>query len=67
MTSLTDSQGNTLFDTGNRKYISVNGIEARQITAVNTGTKTLTLNADLVQNPKLNAYGFRPEGCQLSA
>jgi len=58
VTSLTDSQGNTLFDTGNRRYISVNGLEARQITAVDTGTKTLTLNADLVQNPKLNSTVF---------
>jgi prepilin-type N-terminal cleavage/methylation domain-containing protein len=54
VTSLTDSAGNTLFDTGTRKYIVVGGLEAREITAINTGTKTLTLNANLVQNPKLN-------------
>jgi len=58
VTSLTDSQGNALFDTGSRKYISVNGLEARQITAVDTGTKTLTLNAGLIQNPKLNSTVF---------
>jgi prepilin-type N-terminal cleavage/methylation domain-containing protein len=52
VTSLTDSQGNTLFDTGARKYIVVGGLEPREITNVDTGTKTLTLNSEVTQNPK---------------
>jgi type IV pilus assembly protein PilW len=50
--SLTDSQGNTLFDTTNRKYISVGGLGSYRVTNVETGTKTLTLSGTLVQNPK---------------
>jgi prepilin-type N-terminal cleavage/methylation domain-containing protein len=45
VSSLTDSQGNTLFDTGNRKYISVGGVESCAITNI-AGT-TLTLNGTL--------------------
>jgi hypothetical protein len=72
VTSLTDSAGNTLFDTGTRKYIVVGGLEAREITNVNTGTKELTLNGNLVQNPKQNtpvvalrAISYRVNGTTL--
>ncbi len=47
VSSLTDSQGNTLFDTGNRKYISVGGVESCFIKSIDAGTKTLTLNGFL--------------------
>jgi len=47
VSSLTDSQGNTLFDTGNRRYISVGGVESCAITSINVGTKTLNLNGPL--------------------
>jgi prepilin-type N-terminal cleavage/methylation domain-containing protein len=43
--SLTDSQGNTLFDTGDRKYVSIGGVESGTITNI-AGT-TLTLNGNL--------------------
>jgi prepilin-type N-terminal cleavage/methylation domain-containing protein len=50
--SLTDSQGNTLFNTTDRRHISVGGLGIYQITNVETGTKTLTLNGNLLHNPK---------------
>jgi len=58
VTSLTDSQGNALFDTGNRKYVSVDGLEAFQVTNVDTNNKILTLNGNLTQGPKQNAPVF---------
>jgi prepilin-type N-terminal cleavage/methylation domain-containing protein len=73
VTSLKDSQGNDLFNTGDRKYISVGGLETRQITAVDTGTKTLTLNSNLIQNPKqdttviaLRAVSYQLSGLSLT-
>ena len=47
VSTLTDSQGNQLFDTTNRKYISIGGVESNIITAVDSGTKTLTLTGPL--------------------
>ena len=44
---LTDSQGNQLFDTSNKKYISIGGVESNIITAVDSGTRTLTLTSTL--------------------
>jgi prepilin-type N-terminal cleavage/methylation domain-containing protein len=68
VSSLKDGQGNDLFDTGVRKYISVGGLETRQITAIDTGTKTLTLNSNLIQNPKQNTtvIALRAVSYQLS-
>ena len=51
VTSLTDSQGNTLFDASNRRYISVGGLGGYRITSVDIGTKTLTLSGNLLQTP----------------
>jgi len=45
--TLTDSQGNALFDTGDRKYISIGGLESHMITSIDSGTKTITLNGPL--------------------
>jgi len=50
VSTLTDSQGNALFDTGNRRYISVGGLESYIITSVNNGTSTITLNGSLTYN-----------------
>lgn len=47
VSTLTDSQGNPLFDTGNRRGISIGGVESNIITAINPGTKTLTLRDPL--------------------
>jgi len=43
--SLTDSQGNVLFDTGDRKYVSIGGVESYAIT--NIAGNTLTLSGNL--------------------
>lgn len=47
VSTLTDAQGNALFDTGNRKYISVGGLDSHMITSIDSGTKTITLNGPL--------------------
>jgi prepilin-type N-terminal cleavage/methylation domain-containing protein len=47
VSTLTDGQGNALFDTGNRKYISIGGVESHTITSIDSGTKTITLNGPL--------------------
>ena len=47
VSTLTDGQGNALFDTGNRKYISIGGLESHMITSIDSGTKTITLNGPL--------------------
>jgi prepilin-type N-terminal cleavage/methylation domain-containing protein len=48
VSTLTDDQGNALFDTGNRKYISIGGLESHTITSIDSGTKTITLNGPLL-------------------
>jgi prepilin-type N-terminal cleavage/methylation domain-containing protein len=45
---LTDDQGDRLFDTGNRKYISIGGVESNTITDIQGNT--ITLNSNLVHN-----------------
>jgi len=47
VSTLTDNEGNPLFDTGNRKYISIGGLESHVITSIDNGTKTITLNGCL--------------------
>jgi hypothetical protein len=47
VSTLTDSQGNQLFDTSNKKYISIGGVESNIIFSIDSGTKTLTLTAPL--------------------
>lgn len=46
--SLTDAQGNTLFDLGDRKYVSIGGVQSCFITGI-AGT-TLTLSGNLTCN-----------------
>lgn len=48
VSTLEDDMGNTLFDTGNRRYVSIGGLESYEITSVDPGTKTITLNGSLV-------------------
>lgn len=48
VSTLKDDMGNTLFDTGNRRYVSIGGLESYEITSVDQGTKTITLNGSLV-------------------
>ncbi len=47
VSTLTDGQGNALFDTGNRKYISIGGVESHRITSIDSGTSTITLSGPL--------------------
>jgi prepilin-type N-terminal cleavage/methylation domain-containing protein len=54
--SLTDSQGNTLFDTGDRQYVSVGGVESYRITNI-AGT-TLTLSGNLTYAHPVNTLVF---------
>ena len=57
--SLTDSQGNTLFDTGDRKYVSIGGVESFAIT--NIAGNTLTLSGTLTYSHAAGTmiYGIR--------
>lgn len=48
VSTLTDGQGNALFDTVNRRYISIGGLESYMVTSVDNGTKTITLNGPLI-------------------
>ncbi len=43
VSTLTDGLGNALFDLGNRKYVSIGGLESYIVSAVDNGTKTITL------------------------
>lgn len=43
-----DGQGNPLFNTGDKKYISIGGLETHMITSIDSGTKTITLNGPLI-------------------
>jgi len=65
VSSLTDSQGNTLFDTQNLKYISIGGVESNTITAIN-GT-TLTLSSNLIYSYPVNTpvFGIRAISYQV--
>ena len=65
VTSLTDSQGNTLFDTGDRKYVSIGGVESHTITNI-AGT-TLTLNGGLTYNHLVGTpvFGIRAISYQV--
>jgi prepilin-type N-terminal cleavage/methylation domain-containing protein len=48
VSTLTDAKGDPLFDTGNRKYICIGGLESHTITSIDSGTKTITLNGTLL-------------------
>jgi prepilin-type N-terminal cleavage/methylation domain-containing protein len=62
VSALADGQGNPLFDTSNRKYLSVGGLESHTISAIDSGTKTITLNSTLKYNHVANStlvFGIR--------
>ena len=54
--SLTDTHGNTLFDLGDRQYVSIGGLESYRITNI-AGT-TLTLSGNLTYNHSVNTPVF---------
>jgi prepilin-type N-terminal cleavage/methylation domain-containing protein len=47
---INDDQNNPLFDTDDRKYISIAGLESHVISSIDTQTKTITLGRKLVFN-----------------
>ncbi len=59
VSSLTDIQGNTLFDLGDRRYVSIGGVESYAITSI-AGT-TLTLSGPLTYSHPAGTpiYGIR--------
>jgi prepilin-type N-terminal cleavage/methylation domain-containing protein len=65
VSSLTDSQGNLLFDMGNRKYVSIGGVESYTIT--NIAGNTLTLSGNLTYNHPVNTpvFGIRAISYQV--
>jgi prepilin-type N-terminal cleavage/methylation domain-containing protein len=58
VSSLTDSLGNPLFDTNNKKYISVGGIESHVITSIDSPSNTITLSDTLLYNYPVGAPVF---------
>jgi len=58
---LTDDQNNPLFDTGDRKYISIGGLESYSISSIDNGTRTITLNGTLLFNHPVGTpvFGIR--------
>ncbi|MGZ6229280.1 MAG: prepilin-type N-terminal cleavage/methylation domain-containing protein [Syntrophales bacterium] len=50
VSTLNDVLGNPLFDTNNRKYVSIGGIESHVITSIDNASKTITLNDTLLYN-----------------
>ena len=67
VSSLTDGQGNTLFDTGDKKYVSIGGVESYTIT--NIAGNTLTLSGNLTYNHPVNTpvFAIRAISYQASA
>jgi prepilin-type N-terminal cleavage/methylation domain-containing protein len=65
VSTLTDNQGNPLFDLGNRKYISIGGIESYVITSI--AGKTITLNGTLLFNHPVgtSVFGIRATTYQI--
>ena len=62
LSKLADDQGQPLFDTGDRRYLSVGGLESYTISAIDTDTKTVTLNGPLKYNHIANrtlVFGIR--------
>jgi prepilin-type N-terminal cleavage/methylation domain-containing protein len=55
LSRIVDGQGQPLFDLGDRRYVSVGGLESYAISAIDTGTKTLTLSGVLKYNPVPNS------------
>lgn len=65
VSSLTDSQGNILFDMGDKKYVSIGGVESFTITNI-TGNN-LTLSGTLTYNHSVNTpvFGIRAISYQI--
>ncbi len=64
--SLTDSQGNTLFDTGDRKYVSVGGVESHTVTGISGNTLTLSGTLTYSHPVGTPVYGVRAVSYQVN-
>ena len=58
LNKLKDNQGDDLFNTGNKKYISIGGIESHIITNIDIKEAKLTLSGNLVYNHPSNTPVF---------
>jgi prepilin-type N-terminal cleavage/methylation domain-containing protein len=58
VSTLTDAGGNPLFNTVDRKYISIGGLESHEITAIDNVTRTITLNGPLTFYHTINTPLF---------
>jgi len=58
---LTDSEGTPLFDTGERRYVSIGGVESHSIVSIDPATRTMTLDGSLIFNHTIGApvFGIR--------
>jgi prepilin-type N-terminal cleavage/methylation domain-containing protein len=54
VSTLTDSQGNPLFDTNARRYLSIDGLECHEIASIASNTNTITLKDSLLYNHAVN-------------
>jgi len=58
---LADSQGTSLFDTGERRYVSIGGVESHSIVSIDPETRTITLDGSLIFNHAVGTpvFGIR--------
>ena len=54
VSTLTDSQGNVLYDTNARRYISIDGLECHEIGSIDSSTNTITLKDNLLYKHDVN-------------
>ncbi len=64
--SLTDSQGNTLFDTGDKKYVSIGGVESYSVTSISGNTLTLSGTLTYSHQVGTPVYGIRAVSYQVN-
>jgi len=67
VSSLTDSQGNTLFDKGNKKYVSIGGVESYTITDIIGNTLTLSGNLTYSHTVGTPVFGIRAISFQVGS
>lgn len=58
VSTLTDSRGNVLYDTGAKRYISIDGLECHEIASIDSTTNTITLKDSLLYRHNVNAPVF---------
>ena len=58
VSTLTDSQGNVLYDTNAKRYLSIDGLECHEIASIDSHTKTITLKDNLLYRHDVNTPVF---------